>query len=309
VRYSFVAPVGEIVDGGPQPTVSVLIPCFDASHTVADAVASALDQTLPAYEVIVCDDGSHDNPAVALQHFGESVTLLRKPNGGGASALNHALAAASGDLVAVLDADDVYDPRRIEALTFLAAARPDLGILTTDAWVEAEGVKIRRYSEINPFAADDQLTAILETCFPGGWPAIRRQLLVEHGGWNETYAVAYDWECWLRLILDGTAVGMVDEPLMTYRVRDGSLSADSAGSLRDRVRLLGSVDPDRLSAAQQAVRRSSLRRYRRRLLDAEVAAAVRRGSRRELLRLATTTTTPWRSRSVALRRAFALRRA
>jgi len=102
---------------------------------------------------------------------------------------------------------------------------------------------------------------------------------------------------------------MVDEPLMTYRVRDGSLSADSAGSLRDRVRLLGSVDPDRLSAAQQAVRRSSLRRYRRRLLDAEVAAAVRRGSRRELLRLATTTTTPWRSRSVALLRAFALRRA
>lgn len=309
MRYSFVAPPGEVVEGGPKPTVSVLIPCFDASHTVADAVASALDQTLPPHEVIVCDDGSHDNPELALRRFGESVRLLRKQNGGGASALNHALAAAGGDLVVVLDADDVYDPHRIEALTFLAAARPDLGILTTDAWVEAEGVKVRRYSEINPFAADDQLKAILEACFPGGWPAIRRQLLLDHGGWNETYAVAYDWECWLRLILDGAGVGMVDEPLMTYRVRDGSLSADSVGSLRDRVRLLASVDPDPLSAAEQAARLRSLRRYTRRLRDAEVAAAVRRQARGDLLRLAAAGATPWRSRYAALRAAVALRRA
>jgi glycosyltransferase involved in cell wall biosynthesis len=289
--------------------VSVLIPCFDAAGTVADAVASALAQTVPPHEVIVCDDGSRDEPELVLRRFGESVTLLRKQNGGGASALNHALPAASGDLVAVLDADDVYDPRRIEALTFLAAVRPDLGIVTTDAWLETDGVKVGRYSDQNPFAADRQVKAILETCFPGGWPAIRRDVLVERGGWDESYAVAYDWECWLRLILGGAGVGMVDEPLMTYRVREASLSADTVGSLRDRVRLLASVDPDRLSPAERAARRRSLRRYRSRLRDAEIATAVQSGTRSELLRLAATNATRWRSRYAALRAVFALRRA
>jgi glycosyltransferase involved in cell wall biosynthesis len=308
VSFPFIAPAGEVVERGPHPTVSVLIPCFDASETVADAVASALDQTLPPHQVIVCDDGSHDSPELVLRRFAGSITLLRKQNGGGASALNHALAVATGDLVAVLDADDVYDPRRIEALTFLASARPDLGIVTTDAWIERGGVRLRRYSETDPFAAEDQV-AILETCFPGGWPAIRRGLLVEHGGWNETYAVAYDWECWLRLILSGTRVGMVDEPLMTYRLRVGSLSEDSVRSLRDRMRLLNSVDPNRLSEAERAARRRALRRYAPRLRDAEVAAAVRDGARRDLLRLAVRPATTWRSRCVALRAAIALRRA
>jgi glycosyltransferase involved in cell wall biosynthesis len=308
VSFPYIAPPGDALEPARLPTISVLIPCFDAAETVADAVASALDQSLAPHEVVVCDDGSRDRPELALRRFGDRVVLLRKENGGGASALNHALAAATGELVAVLDADDVYDRRRLEALAFLAAARPDLGIVTTDAWLERDGERLGTYSGQNPFAVGDQRAAILDTCFPGGWPAVRRELLVERGGWDETYRVAYDWECWLRLILGGVRAGMVDEPLMTYRVREGSLSADPVRSLRERVRLLRSVDGGALSPSERAARNRSLERDERRLRKHEVTAAVQGGARRDLLRLGLDRRTPWRWRAVALRAGLALSR-
>jgi glycosyltransferase involved in cell wall biosynthesis len=236
--------------------------------------------------VIVCDDGSTDAPERVLADFGDAVVVLRKPNGGGASALNHALTAATGDFVAVLDADDVYDPERLAAIGAAAASRPDLDIVTTDAWLEQGGERVGTYSSANPFAVTRQRAAILDTCFPGGWPAVRRERLLEAGGWDDSYRIAYDWECWLRLILSGSAVGMVDAPLMTYHVHEGSLSADKVVSMQERLRLLRAVDPERLSpderqARSRAIARDSrrLRRLRLRLRGAALRGAIRPGRR------------------------------
>ena len=271
---------------GATPRISILIPCFNSASTVARAVGSALGQTTPAHEVIVCDDGSTDAPEAALGGFGDQVVLLRKRNGGGASALNHALAAATGDFVAILDADDFYDPDRTTAIGAAAASRPDLDIVTTDAWLDRDGVRVGTYSTANPFAVSRQRAAILSTCFPGGWPAVRRTRLLEAGGWDESYRVAYDWECWLRLILAGSLVGMVDAPLMTYHVHEGSLSADKLVSLQERLRLLRAVDarslsPDERQARGRAIARDSRRlaRLHLRSKGAALRSAVRRGRR------------------------------
>ena len=165
----------------------------------------ALAQETPPHEVIICDDGSTDAPEMALAPYLDEVELLRKENGGGASALNHALAAASGDMIAILDADDFYDRTRLTAIGTAAGGRPDLDIVTTDAWLERDGETLGSYSSVNPFATSDQRAAILDTCFPGGWPAVRRERLLEVGGFDESYRVAYDWECWSRPILDGSS--------------------------------------------------------------------------------------------------------
>jgi glycosyltransferase involved in cell wall biosynthesis len=69
-------------------TFSVVIPAYQAAETVADAVTSALEQTHPPEEVIVVDDGSTDDIAGALARFGSQIRLIRKRNGGAASALN-----------------------------------------------------------------------------------------------------------------------------------------------------------------------------------------------------------------------------
>ena len=259
------------------PTFSILIPAYEAAATVADAVASALSQTRPA-EVIVCDDGSTDDLEGALAPFRDRIHFIRKNNGGGASALNAAAHAATGDFVAILDADDVYDARRIEALAELATARPDLDIVTTDAYLESGGEIVDRFNRATPFAVKDQRVAILRSCFVGGWPAVRRARVLAANGWDESFRIAYDWDRWLRLILDGARAGLVDEPLMSYRLH-GSLTASRVESLQERVRLLEKalVHPS-LTRRESRVLRASIRWQRSRLLR-EVSRAVESGRR------------------------------
>jgi hypothetical protein len=290
------------VEPAAAPTISIVIPCYQASATVADAVSSAIAQTRPAHEVVVCDDGSTDEPEHALAPFLDRITLLRKSNGGGASALNHAARVATGEFVAILDADDSYDARRIEALAALAAARPDLDILATDAWLERDGTVVGRYFDEDPFAIADQRAAILRTCFPGGWPAVRRACVLDAGGWDESYRITYDWECWLRLIHGGAAAGAVAEPLMTYRMHAASLSADPVASLRERVRMFRGVDRTTLAPHEREALDEALGRDGRRLAGEEIAAAIRDGSSRiALLRAAGLRGAPWRARLRALR--------
>jgi glycosyltransferase involved in cell wall biosynthesis len=285
------------------PAISVVIPCYQAADTVGEAVGSALAQTSPAHEVIVCDDGSTDDVAAALAQHADRIKLLRKDNGGGASALNRAVAVATGELVAILDADDLYAPGRLEAIGTAAALRPDLDILATDAWLEREGAIVGRYSEVNPFMVDDQRAAILRTCFPGGWPAVRRRRLLDAGGFDESFAIAYDWECWIRLIHGGAVAGMVDEPLLTYRIRTGSLSADTIASLRERIRMLErSGRSPALLPHERAVLEAAVAGNRRRLAGEEIGHALTSGAaRRKLLQLALRRRVPLRSRFAALR--------
>jgi GT2 family glycosyltransferase len=269
------------------PTFSVVVAAYQAADTVGEAVASALDQTYPAHEVIVVDDGSTDDVAGALAEFGERITLIRKQNGGGASARNTALAAASGDFFAILDADDVYGPRRLEALADLAASRPDLDILTTDATLVVNGRYVGRLHSRTAFVAAGQRTAILKTTFVGGWPAVRTSRLREIGGFDETFRIGYDWDCWIRLILDGALAGFVDEPHLEYRQHAGSLTTDRVVALWERVRLLEKAQRHpSLRADERRVLAESLRHHRTRAVLAEAESALRSAStaRRSLLR-------------------------
>src|SRR5256885_891584 len=101
------------------PTFTIVIPVYQAAATVGRAVASALEQVHPAVEIVVVDDGSTDDVEGALRPVLERVTLIRKVNAGGASALNAGAAVATADFLAILDADDTYHLRRLEALAQL----------------------------------------------------------------------------------------------------------------------------------------------------------------------------------------------
>ena len=96
-------PLEQPIAPGPLPTFSVIIAAYQAADTIGDAVQSALAQTAPAHEVIVCDDGSTDDLTGALASYRDRIMLLRKENGGAPSARNVALRAASGEFVAQHD--------------------------------------------------------------------------------------------------------------------------------------------------------------------------------------------------------------
>jgi glycosyltransferase involved in cell wall biosynthesis len=268
------------------PTFSIVITAYEAAGTIAAAVRSSLEQTHPAHEVIVVDDGSEDDLATALAPFGDQIKVVRKQNGGGASARNAGVAAACGDFMAILDADDTYQPRRLEALAGLATARPDLDLVTTDARFVVDGEGVGSFSAHNPFAASEQRTAIFANCFVGGWPAVRLSSLAEVGGFDEGMRIAYDWDCWLRLILHGAGAGLVDEPLYDYVLHPGSLASSRVASLWERVRLLekAAVNPDLRSAEREPLeaairwrRREAVREETKAVLDGAMPRARLRG--------------------------------
>lgn len=284
------------------PSFSIVITAYEAAETIAAAVRSALDQTLPAHEVIVVDDGSEDDLAAALEPFGEQVAVVRKPNGGGASARNAGAAAAGGEFMAILDADDCFDRRRIEALSALAQERPDLDLLATDARFLVEGAAVGTFLGHNEFPVEGQRQAIFESCFPSGWPAVRLSALAAAGGFDEEMRIAYDWDCWLRMILHGSAVGMVAEPLYDYFLHGGSLAAGRLASLRERVVLLAKAEsnPD-LRPAERRPLRQALRRHRAAVARTALRASLDEGGgRAACARLALSSGADPRTRALAL---------
>lgn len=285
-----------------EATFSIVITAYEAADTIAAAVDSALAQTRPAEEVIVVDDGSRDDLAGALRPYMDRIEVVRRENGGGAAARNTGAEACRSDFMAVLDADDAYHPRRLEAIAALAREQPDLDLVTTDARLLAQGEEAGTFAGYTPFVRENQRTAIFETCFVGGWPAIRLSRLASIGGFDESFRIAYDWDCWLRAILDGGRAGFVDEPYYDYVVHSGSLSANRAPSLWERARLLEKAERNpNLRPEERPALERALRMHRSRAVTAEVQEALYGdGPRRKLARQALARRLEPRTRLTAL---------
>jgi glycosyltransferase involved in cell wall biosynthesis len=139
-------------------TVSVIIPAFNASAYLADAIEAALRQTHPPHQVIVVDDGSTDDTPAICGTFGSRITAIRQANGGEAAARNTALRAATGEYVALLDADDLSAPDRLEKQVAALSARPDAAACFSGHWVFTDARETGRYAG-EPARADSSAEA------------------------------------------------------------------------------------------------------------------------------------------------------
>jgi glycosyltransferase involved in cell wall biosynthesis len=113
------------------PYFTVLIDAYNYGHYIEEAVSSVLAQDFPPEqrEVLVVDDGSTDDTAVRLRRFGDAIRVLRKPNGGQASAFNYGFEQARGEMIALLDADDVWLPEKLRYIHEAFARNPDAGMI------------------------------------------------------------------------------------------------------------------------------------------------------------------------------------
>lgn len=279
MRRILAPPAARKVEPGPAPTFSVIIAAYQVADVIGDALDSIRRQTLQPLEVIVCDDGSRDALEAALVPYRDEIVLLRKDNGGEASARNAAARVASGDFVAILDADDVYRPEYLAAVSELAQLRPDLDILTTNGVLVANGAEVRHlYQRRWSFDVADQRRAILQRNFVFGVAAVRRSVLLEQDGFDESIIWTEDWDLWLRLILAGSAVGCVDERLAEYRLRETSLTARRRELLLGKI---GTLEKARANASlrveEGVVLESSIASYRRELEFQDLTVAVASG--------------------------------
>lgn len=240
-----------------NPRFSVIIPAFNAEATLARAVGSVLVQTWPAHEVIVVDDGSSDATADIAASFGNTVRVIRQPNRGVAAARNAGAAAACGDWLAFLDADDWYAPDRLrlhaewiaedttlDCLTGDYEYRDDAGKLIgtsmaqhvsgrmmLDKAVGAERVVMESQEEIRAFVADhfgDTHTL-----------SVPRARFLELGGYPAGFRVCEDVHFLTRLVAGSRRIGVACQSLGVYVIHGGSATRrDPVAAQRENVRTL-----------------------------------------------------------------------
>ena len=185
-----------------NPTVSIVMPCFNASATLAASIGSLLAQTFTEWELVAVDDGSTDDTAARLATFGDSrIRVLSQANAGVSAARNHGLANARAPYVAFLDADDTWAPSFLEVM--LASLEPHLqAALAYCGWQNLGLAPARCQPYVPPDyeAAPDKLELLLQGC---PWPIhaalIRREALQQSTGFDERLVVAEDFLLWLEL--------------------------------------------------------------------------------------------------------------
>ena len=298
-------PVPRAADARMTDPVAVVIPTYNHSRFLADAIASVERQTVPAAEIIVVDDGSTDHPEHVVAQF-PGVRFIRQDNKGLAAARNTGLRAASSDKVIFLDADDLLAPDAIESGLACFSNHLDAGfIYGAHRMVNAEGMPISKvkFEEIGR----DAFASFLKGNCIGMHATVLydRQRLVACGGFNETLRRCEDYDLYLRLSLKHP-VASHPKLVADYRWHGENMSADIMGMLNSVLRVQGAFaerareDPTSSRAFEEG-REIWRTYYSQRCLDqirmerevgrklASAAAAVRASPRFALRRLASVT--------------------
>lgn len=205
--------------------ISIIIPAFQQADYLEDCIESCLNQTYPAHEIIVINDGSTDKTReIAERYMFKDFPLLDSPvrvinqvNKGLSSARNTGVMNATGDYILPLDSDDILMENAIEVLT--------RKILETNSDVIAPSfqefgksdrtVNLQQVNEVREFLTGNRL---------GYFSAIRRSVLLEVGGYSPRMTWGFeDYHLWFDIFTRGKSLTVIPDILVKYRVKDSSM--------------------------------------------------------------------------------------
>ena len=213
------------------PLVSVVLPCYEAEESLTAALDSLLDQTYRDVEVLAIDDGSADaTPRILAEYAArdDRVRVLRnEANLGVIRTLNRGVAAARGEIVARMDADDVAAPTRLERQVALLERRPEIGVVGTGVDpVDRRGRRLRPRPVLCTGPGGARFVSLFATPVMHPTIAARTELMRAHpyGGPPESLHTE-DYEMFVRMLEGGVGFANIDEPLMRVRDDPSSVSA------------------------------------------------------------------------------------
>lgn len=262
-----------------MPAVSIIMPAYNVAPYVAAAIRSALAQTHRDFELIVVDDGSKDATAdivKALTREDPRIRLVQQANRGLAGARNTALRAARGEMFALLDSDDVWEPEFLEAQLRILNARPDVDIVTGNGWY-LEGPRNGQLARPYPdYRADPVLASIIGDEWSVFIMSVfRRRVYTAIGPFDEEMRSNEDYDFWLRAAVAGFSFARNDRPLGHYRVRSDSLSASNVRMLRGILHVYRKLGPAIAGRpAELAILEQQIMRFETELLAAEARLAI-----------------------------------
>ena len=213
-------------------SISVVIPAYNASRFIAATLESVLSQSLPADEILVVDDGSTDDTAAIAENFGPPVRVFRRPNSRQGASRNFGAQQAAGEWIAFIDADDLWEPNKLERQMEELSKHPDADICYTARvrfTQEEDAIRIIPTPSYDiPFAPAQKIREGLFRCvtFLPSSAVIRRSAFLAAGGFNDQ-RTSEDWDLWLRLLHRGTKFASCSEPLLLYRLHGNNVTVTS----------------------------------------------------------------------------------
>ncbi|MEJ2098345.1 MAG: glycosyltransferase family A protein [Desulfobacterales bacterium] len=233
-----------------RPLVSVIIPTYNRGWIVQEAIDSVLNQDFADYELIVVDDGSTDDTPMILSGYGQAVTVLHQSNKGVSAARNHGIAAASGQLIAFLDSDDLWLPGKLSHQVKFFKDNPSAVInQTQERW-------IRNGARVNPKARHHKFSGMifehsLALCLVSPSAVMIKKALFDHVGFfDEQLPACEDYDLWLRISCR-YPVHLIETPLIIKRGGHADQLSKAAGLDKYRIQSLVKIIESGMLTPQQ----------------------------------------------------------
>jgi len=244
-----------------EPTVSVVIPAYNAERYIGETLESVLAQTYRDFEIVVVDDGSTDGTREIVRNYGEPVRLVEQPNSGPAAARNRGIREARGELIAFIDADDLWLPEKL-ALQMPMFADEEVGLVCCRVQLIDESGRELPTSEREKFSGW-AFEKLLEGNFIGTSTVVARRAALEEAGlFPEDLVWCEDWCLWLRVALRWK-LECVRQVLVLHRRHDQSLTAQKESAFQGALAVLDRISREVASGRLRRVARATGRRVRR----------------------------------------------
>jgi glycosyltransferase involved in cell wall biosynthesis len=208
--------------------VSVIIPTYNRSRWLPDAIESILIQTYDNIEIIVVNDGSTDDTEKILEPYRDRIRYIYKENGGPGAAVNKGISVSTGQYIARLDDDDLFLPEKLESQVKMFCENPEFGLVASDTHIMDSEGHITYTRELPDFSKHGAFLTLLQYCmFVQPTVMVRKACHDKVGLYKSKYAQDYDM--WIR-ISRYYPVGAIHRPLAVYRRHGGNRSGKSSGS-------------------------------------------------------------------------------
>ena len=272
-----------------MPRVSIIIPTYNCARYIGRALDSVCAQTYKDYEILVVDDGSTDDTKDVVMQYGRKVTYLYQQNRGVSAARNHAILKANGELLAYLDADDMWYPEKLERQVAFLDVHQECGMVHSEMSVineQDEILHLRFYEETKRSVPQGYcVQQLLTRCHIQTLTVVERRDTFDHvGGFDERLPIAQDYLHWIMIAAEGQALGYLAEPLGKYRWRTGSLIGNHPRLLEDYLRICDILLYEKPIASRHGAECSDILRARSYKVQRELAYLDRVEGRNESAR-------------------------
>ena len=209
-----------------MPTISILVPAYNAEQTILETISSVQQQTFQDFEIIVINDGSTDRTLELLNSVADSrLKIFSYENGGLPVARNRGIAHATGEFLAFLDADDLWSPDKLELQLATLQRHPEAGVAYSwTLFMDEQGKSFHSDKPIY-FEGNVYGKLLLKNFLASGSnPLIRKQAIESVGEFYPPAGGSADWDYWLRLAALWPFV-VVPKPQIFYRQSLSSMSS------------------------------------------------------------------------------------